>query len=63
MDVAAAVLGLHHNKIPPAVNTRNLCDGIKLNVAAEAREAAVDISVSTVYSLGGQNAALVLKAV
>ena len=34
VDAAAAVLGLHHGKIPPAVNTRKVIDGMKLNVRA-----------------------------
>jgi 3-oxoacyl-[acyl-carrier-protein] synthase II len=63
VDAAAAVLGLYHNKIPPAVNTRKPLDGVKLNARPEARDAEVNVSVSTVYSLGGQNAALVFKAV
>jgi 3-oxoacyl-[acyl-carrier-protein] synthase II len=63
VDAAAAVLALHHGKIPPAVNTRKPLDGVKLNVRPEARDANLNVSVSTVYSLGGQNAALVFKKV
>jgi 3-oxoacyl-[acyl-carrier-protein] synthase II len=63
VDAAAAVLGLFHNKIPPAVNTRKPLDGVKLNARPEARDATVNVSVSTVYSLGGQNAALVFRKV
>jgi 3-oxoacyl-[acyl-carrier-protein] synthase II len=61
VDAAAAVLALHHNVIPPAVNTRKPLDGMKLNTKAEARDAQVNVSVSSVYSLGGQNAALVFR--
>jgi len=63
VDAAAAVLALHHNKIPPALNTRKSVNGVKLNVRPEARDAEVEVSVSSVYSLGGQNAALVFKKV
>ena len=63
VDAAAAVLGLFHSKIPAAVNTRESLDGVKLNVKPEARDAEVTVSVSTVYSLGGQNAALVFRKV
>lgn len=63
VDAAAAVLALHHNTIPPAVNTRKMIDGVKLNVDGEARDAKVNVSISSVYSLGGQNAALVFKKV
>jgi 3-oxoacyl-[acyl-carrier-protein] synthase II len=60
-DAAAAVLALHHDMIPPAVNTQNILDGQTLNTAPEARGASVGVSVSSVYSLGGQNAALVFR--
>ena len=35
----------------------------KLNVSHEARDAKVSVAVSSVYSLGGQNAALVFRKV
>jgi 3-oxoacyl-[acyl-carrier-protein] synthase II len=60
-DAAAAVLGLHHNILPPAINTQKILDGQSLNVAPEARAATVEVAVSSVYSLGGQNAALVFR--
>ena len=63
VDAAAAVLSLHHNKIPGAINTRKIQGNVNLNVAPESRDANVDVSVSSVYSLGGQNAALVFKRV
>jgi 3-oxoacyl-[acyl-carrier-protein] synthase II len=63
VDAAAAALAVHHGKIPPAVNTRQVIDGVKLNVSPEAREAKVDIAVASVYSLGGQNAAVVLRRI
>ena len=61
VDAAAAVLGLFHGKVPPAVNTRKPVEGLKLNAKPEVRDAKVDVAVSSVYSLGGQNAALVFK--
>src|SRR4051812_32887454 len=63
VDAAAAVLSLHHQKIPPAVNTRKPVEGLKLNVKPEARDAEVNVAVSSVYSLGGQNAALVFRRI
>jgi 3-oxoacyl-(acyl-carrier-protein) synthase len=63
VDAAAAVLALHHGTIPGAVNTRKTLDGTKLNVRPESRESKIDVAVSSVYSLGGQNAALVFKTV
>ncbi|CAN5617990.1 beta-ketoacyl-ACP synthase II [soil metagenome] len=61
VDAAAAVLALHHNTIPAAVNTTTVIDGKTLNVSTKPRDAKIDVAVSTVYSLGGQNAALVFK--
>jgi 3-oxoacyl-[acyl-carrier-protein] synthase II len=63
VDAAAAALALHHNKIPPAKNTTHVIDGLSLNVSPTTRDAKVNVSVSSVYSLGGQNAALVFKRV
>jgi len=61
VDAAAAVLSLHHKKIPGAVNTKKIQGGLQLNMTPEARDAQVNVAVSSVYSLGGQNAALVFK--
>ncbi|MDB5331507.1 MAG: fabF 1, partial [Phycisphaerales bacterium] len=63
VDAAAAVLSLHHGRIPGAVNTKKTIDGAKLNLRPEVRDAKIDVAVSSVYSLGGQNAALVFKKV
>ncbi|HET6250724.1 MAG TPA: beta-ketoacyl synthase N-terminal-like domain-containing protein [Tepidisphaeraceae bacterium] len=63
VDAATAVLALHHGKIPGAVNMKAPAAGAKLNAASTARDAKVDVSVSSVYSLGGQNAALVFRKI
>jgi 3-oxoacyl-[acyl-carrier-protein] synthase II len=63
VDAAAAVLSLHHGKIPGAINTKNVQGGLSLNMTPDARDAAVNVAVSSVYSLGGQNAALVFRKV
>ena len=60
VDAAAAVLSVYHDKVPPAVNTTKPA-GVALNVSHVARDATVNVAVSSVYSLGGQNAALVFK--
>jgi len=60
-DVAATVLALHHNKIPAAVNTRKIAGDTPLNLAATPRDAQVNLAVTSVFSLGGQNAALVFR--
>ena len=62
-ETAATVLSLHHGRIPAALNTRKPIDGMKLNIRPEVREASVEVAVSSVYSLGGQNAALVFRKV
>jgi 3-oxoacyl-[acyl-carrier-protein] synthase II len=63
VEAATAALALHAKKIPPAVNTNKPIDSAKLNIAATARDADIAVSVSSVFSLGGQNAALVFKSV
>ncbi|MGH7215180.1 MAG: beta-ketoacyl-[acyl-carrier-protein] synthase family protein [Tepidisphaeraceae bacterium] len=63
VDAAAAALALHHGKVPPAANTRKIIDGATLDVSPEARDKKIDVAVTSVYSLGGQNAALVFKRV
>jgi 3-oxoacyl-[acyl-carrier-protein] synthase II len=60
-DAAAAVMSVHTKTVPPARNTRKPIGGAALNVSAEAREMPVRVAVSSVYSLGGQNAALVFR--
>jgi 3-oxoacyl-[acyl-carrier-protein] synthase II len=61
IDAAAAVLSLRHQTIPPAVNTKRVVDGVSLSVSDQPRSAKIDVALSSVYSLGGQNAALVFK--
>lgn len=61
-DAAAAVLSLHHGQVPGALNTRQAIDP-ELNLSPTPREVKGQVAVSTVYSLGGQNAALVFKKV
>jgi len=63
VDAAAAVLALHHDTIPPAANTKKAIDGAKLNVNPAARDQRINLAVTSVYSLGGQNAALVLRKI
>jgi 3-oxoacyl-[acyl-carrier-protein] synthase II len=60
-DAAAAVLSIPSGRVPGAPNTKKVIDGQPLNVAPEARDCAGEVSVSSVYSLGGQNAALVFQ--
>ena len=63
VEACAAALAVQRNTIPPAPNTRKPVGGRKLNVSPEVREKQVNVAVSSVYSLGGQNAALVFKRV
>ena len=61
VDAASAVLAVANGTVPPAVNTKSVIGGQSLDVSPSAREMVVDVAVSSVYSLGGQNAALVFK--
>jgi 3-oxoacyl-[acyl-carrier-protein] synthase II len=63
VEAAATVLALHHGKIPPALNTRKPLDGVKLNVSPQARDEKITVAVTSVFSLGGQNAALVFRKI
>lgn len=63
VDAATTVLAMHHSIIPPAINSAQIQDSQKLNLAPNARPAQIQTAVSSVYSLGGQNAALVFKQV
>jgi 3-oxoacyl-[acyl-carrier-protein] synthase II len=63
VDAATAALAVSTGKVPPALNTTKVIDGQKLNVSPTYREMPVRAAISTVSSLGGQNAALVLKKV
>jgi len=60
-EAAAAVKSIAEALVPPAINTRKIRDGRKLNVSPEPRQQKINVAVSSVYSLGGQNAALVFK--
>jgi 3-oxoacyl-(acyl-carrier-protein) synthase len=61
VDAAAAVLSLRESKIPAALNTTDVIDNQRLDVSTKVRDRDLDVVVSSVYSLGGQNAALVFK--
>lgn len=63
VEAGTTVLAIHAGKIPPAVNTDKPIDSMKLNVSATVRDAKIGVGVSSVFSLGGQNAALVFKRV
>ena len=63
VEAAAAALAVAHGKVPPSVNLVKVRDQGKLNFSAAARDASVNVAVSSVYSLGGQNAALVFRKI
>jgi 3-oxoacyl-[acyl-carrier-protein] synthase II len=63
VDAATAVLAVRHDTIPPATNVPGSRDGVTLNASATPRRQPVRTAVSTVCSLGGQNAALVFAKV
>jgi 3-oxoacyl-(acyl-carrier-protein) synthase len=61
VEAGIAALAVDAGKIPPSVNTIKPVNSMHLNVSRETRDSKINISVSSVYSLGGQNAALVFK--
>jgi len=63
VDVASAVLSISTGQVPPAVNTLDVVDGTKLNVSTEVRSQNTRLAVTSTYAMGGQNAAIVFKAV
>ncbi len=63
VDAAAAVMCVQSGRVPGAPNSERLIEGEKLNVSTQSRELNVNAAVSSVYSLGGQNAALVFKRI
>lgn len=63
IDAAVAVMAVANGVVPPAINTSKIADGGTLNVSPVARQQAVSVAVSSVWSIGGQNAALVFRKV
>jgi 3-oxoacyl-[acyl-carrier-protein] synthase II len=63
VDATVAVLGLYHGVVPAARNTHKLPEGVKLNAKPEPREIPCNVAVTSSYTLGGQNAALVFRKV
>ena len=61
VDAAVAVLAAHHGKIPGEVNRSQAAGNVRLNMDRCPRDGNFDVTVSSVYSLGGQNAALVFR--
>jgi len=61
VEAGTAALAVNAGKIPPSVNTIKPMDSNRLNVSPETRDAEIDVCVSSVFSLGGQNASLVFK--
>ena len=62
-DAAFAVLAVANQVAPPAKNTLAGKTTIPLNVSTQARPAKIRHAISTAFSIGGQNAALVFRAV
>jgi len=63
IDLAVAVLCIHHRTIPPSQNVARIDPQCGLNlVTGEPVDANIEVAVSVAYALsGGQNAALVIK--
>lgn len=63
VDVATAVLSVSTGNVPPAVNTHTLPAGVCLNVSPESRSEKIEVALTTAFSQGGQNAALVFRKI
>lgn len=63
LDLAAAVLALHHNCVPPSPNTEKLAEGCGFSfVQGDPIDAPIRYALTLGYALaGGQHAALVIR--
>ena len=61
VNAAGAALAVHHDLVPPTLNANDLV--APLNVSGESRQQPVTLALAPIFGLGGQNAALVLRAV
>lgn len=61
VDAATAVLSIANGIIPASLGTENGLGDTPLNVSRAVRQQPVHTAVTSVYSLGGQNAALVFR--
>ncbi len=63
IDFIAAVLSVHHNTIPPAINSDPMDPALGLRVVTRGPvDARIEAALSQAYALvGGQNAALVIR--
>lgn len=62
LETVVAVMTMFEGKIPPTRNHTSPDPAIGLNIVGEMREAAIRVMTKHSFGLGGQNAALVLKA-
>jgi len=61
VTLAAGVLAMWNQTIPPTVNFNTPHDGCRLSLASEPRERNIKYAVIAAFSVGGQSAACVLK--
>jgi 3-oxoacyl-[acyl-carrier-protein] synthase II len=62
-DAAIAAMSVAHQVAPPAKGTSSAKLASSLNVSKDARAAKIGVAISTAFSIGGQNAALVFKQI
>ena len=62
IELAASVLSLNHNIVPPTINLDNPDKGCDLDyVPHHARDVKMDAILSNSFGFGGQNSCLVIK--
>jgi 3-oxoacyl-[acyl-carrier-protein] synthase II len=62
LESVMAVLTMFEGKLPPTRNHTSPDPEVGLNIVTQAKEAAIRVMTKHSFGLGGQNAALVLKA-
>ena len=60
-ELAAALMAIKTQTVPPTVNHASPSDGCVLNLASHARSAEINYVVSGAFSIGGQSGACVFK--
>ncbi len=61
LEVAVAALCLHHQQVPPSVNSSDPIDAGRLQFAQAARPASLNVAATGAFSVGGQSGTCILR--